>query len=69
MKATYLFELAKMHSYFSKICKGQKTLEDLDEKASQYFHWFYYSDSDGKWDNQWPGSLKIIVKNVKTVKK
>ena len=59
MKATYLVELAKMQQFMNRVLKtGDENIE------MKYFHWFYYEDTNGKVDNQWPGMLKIIVKNV-----
>ena len=60
MKATYLIELAKIHTYLSSIsivkCNTPAlSYEEESKKFSRYFHWFYYKDKEGKIDNQWPG--------------
>jgi hypothetical protein len=35
----------------------------------QHLHWSVYKDSYGMINTQWPGMLKILVKNIKLVKK
>lgn len=40
----------------------------MDENL-QYLHWSVYKDSYGMINTQWPGMLKILVKNIKLVKK
>ena len=60
MKVTYLLEFSKLRNKL-KIWN----LNTKIDKNAKYFHWFVYKDSMGLANNQWPGLLKIVVKNVK----
>ena len=60
MKVNYLLEFSKLRNKL-KIWN----LNSKKDVSPNYFHWFVYKDSMGLANNQWPGLLKIVVKNIK----
>lgn len=60
MKVIYLLEFSKLRNKL-RIWNWNKKIN----ADARYFHWFVYKDSMGLANNQWPGLLKVVVKNIK----
>lgn len=52
------------HDEKLNLTSGTSATKEQDWEKPQYFHWFINKDTYGLTNNQWPGSLKIIVNNI-----